>query len=88
MRAPQPARTVREYVEEASVALAVPAEVPDWDAIGHSVCCAWSEFLRLEAAHADREKFNAQRRHAKALTRRWKLAVGAEDRRLDGRPGG
>lgn len=83
MRASDPQRTVREYVNEAHARLqatlaampGAPAD-PAWDRLGHTVCCAWSELLRLEAAHAPRDKVNAQRRRAKALTRRWSLAMG------------
>lgn len=63
-------------IPSSGLVVATPSE-PAWDALGHSVCCAWSELMRLEAAHAPREKVNAQRRHAKALTRRWSLAMGA-----------
>ena len=70
---------------------------PDWTSTpkpavvtAEHVAFAWVLLMDLEAQHAPRERVNEARRRAKALTRRWKLAMGAEAGRHEGRevPGG
>jgi len=44
-----------------------------------TVACAWAELMRLEEAKAPAWKRNAQRRRAKALTRRFSLSRRGDD---------